>query len=121
MSADTLIRAALDAGVELQFIDGKLIAVGKRAAIAKMAEPIRAGKADLIRWFTQTPANELSVEPRPDPASWHDLDRAYQAHHVNCKFCQAAGRGAIYGKRCAVGITLWQMYSASTKDGHEQI
>ena len=36
--------------------------------------------------------------------------RAYHAHHFNCHNCIAAGRDIHYGRRCAVGITLWNTY-----------
>lgn len=42
---------------------------------------------------------------------WRALDRAYQQHHINCRFCIAAGRGARYGLRCGVGAALWRAYS----------
>jgi hypothetical protein len=119
VSADTLIRQALDAGVTLFMVDGKVKVRGTPEAVTKMVEPLRRYKEVLLQHFTQ--ALQREIEPPPHPALWRDLDRAYQAHHVNCKFCQAAGRGAVYGKRCAVGMTLWQVYSAWTKDGHEQI
>jgi hypothetical protein len=37
--------------------------------------------------------------------------RAYHAHHFNCRTCIAAGRGNQYGRRCAVGLALWNTYS----------
>jgi hypothetical protein len=36
--------------------------------------------------------------------------RAYNAHHFNCPYCIAAGRGTRYGKRCAKGQALWNAY-----------
>lgn len=36
--------------------------------------------------------------------------QAYQAHHFNCHSCIAAGRGIRYGRRCAVGLALWNDY-----------
>jgi hypothetical protein len=37
--------------------------------------------------------------------------RAYHAHHFNCQTCIAAGRGSRYGRRCAIGLALWNNYS----------
>lgn len=36
--------------------------------------------------------------------------RAYHAHHFNCHICTAAGRGNRYGRRCTVGLALWNTY-----------
>ncbi len=36
--------------------------------------------------------------------------RAYHAHHFNCPYCIAAGRGTRYGGRCAKGQALWNAY-----------
>ena len=36
--------------------------------------------------------------------------QAYHAHHFNCHSCIAAGRGIRYGRRCAVGLAMWNDY-----------
>jgi hypothetical protein len=36
--------------------------------------------------------------------------QAYHAHHFNCHPCIAAGRGNRRGRRCAVGLALWNTY-----------
>ena len=36
--------------------------------------------------------------------------RIYHLHHFNCNTCIAAGRGTRYGKRCTVGLALWNTY-----------
>ena len=41
--------------------------------------------------------------------------RAYHAHHFNCHTCIGAGRGALYGRRCAVGQALWKAYQSTEK------
>lgn len=103
MSTDTLIRAAMDAGVALKFEDGKLKAVGQVDAVRAWAPRLRQHKAELIEALQQ-----------PEPAiDWRELDRAYLAHHVTCKTCQAAGRGRSYGLRCGVGAALWTTYTAA--------
>lgn len=48
--------------------------------------------------------------PAPELLDWRALDRAYQAHHVRCPVCIAAGRGTRYGLRCGVGAALWTAY-----------
>ena len=103
MSALTLIRAARDAGVDLKFEDGKLKAVGHVDAVRAWTPRLRQHKAELI---------EALQAPEP-VTDWRELDRAYLAHHVTCKTCQAAGRGRSYGLRCGVGAALWTTYTAA--------
>jgi hypothetical protein len=107
--ATTLIRKALDAGVELQFVDGQLKVTGKRKAVECWASKLRENKAALIEALA--PA---APEPPINPAAWRELDRAYQLHHINCPTCIAAGRGSRYGLRCGAGAALWAAYRAAT-------
>ena len=39
--------------------------------------------------------------------------QSYHAHHFNCHNCIAAGRGIRYGRRCAVGLALWNDYTGA--------
>jgi len=100
--ATTLIRKALDAGIELQFVDGEIKVIGKRKAVECWASKLRENKAALIKAL-QT--------PEPAAIDWRELDRAYQLHHIHCPTCIAAGRGAQGGQRCGVGAALWSAYS----------
>jgi hypothetical protein len=43
----------------------------------------------------------------------HSTAQAYHAHHFNCHKCIAAGRGTQYGRRCAVGLALWNSYTGA--------
>ena len=99
--ATTLIRKALDAGIELQFVDGQLKVTGKRKAVECWASKLRENKAALI----------AALQP-PETAAidWRELDRAYQLHHFGCATCIAAGRGTRYGLRCGTGSALWAAY-----------
>ena len=106
MSAQTLIRQASDAGVELRLIDGKVKASGHADAVALLVDQLRANKMELFM-FLQA-ANE--IEPPTDPGAWRELARAYHLHHFECPTCQAAGRGTRYGLRCGVGTALWTTY-----------
>lgn len=99
--ATTLIRRALDAGIELQFVDGQLKVTGKRKAVECWAPKLRESKAALI---------EALAPAAPAAIDWRELDRAYQLHHINCPTCIAAGRGARYGLRCGTGAALWSAY-----------
>ena len=99
--ATTLIRRALGAGIELQFVDGQLKVTGKRKAVECWASKLRENKAALI----------AVLQPcEPAAIDWRELDRAYQLHHINCPTCIAAGRGARYGLRCGAGAALWSAY-----------
>lgn len=48
MSVDTLIRKALDHGIELRFVDGQLKVTGKRSAVTAWAPKLREHKDELI-------------------------------------------------------------------------
>lgn len=103
--ATTLIRKALDAGVEVQFVGGQLKVTGKRKAIECWAPKLREHKAELLE----------ALQP-PEPAiDWRPLDRAYLQHHVNCPACISAGRG--YGLRCGAGAALWASYDSAAGKG----
>ena len=59
----------------------------------------------------QHPANTGPAPEHPAAVAWQALDKAYQAHHVKCPICIAAGRGIRYGLRCGTGASLWTAYS----------
>lgn len=106
MTAQTLIRQANAAGVSLRLIDGKVKASGNADAVALMVEQLRANKAELIRWLTESAANDLM--PPSVPGAWRELAGAYNTHHFKCPTCIAAGLS--YGLRCGVGASLWIEY-----------
>ncbi len=106
MTAQTLIRQASVAGVELRLIDGKVKASGTADALALMVGQLRANKEELVEFLRAT--NE--PEPPADPGAWRELADAYHTHHFKCPTCQAAGRGTQYGLRCGVGAALWITY-----------
>ena len=105
MSTDTLIRAAMDAGVALKFEDGKLKALGHVDAVRAWAPRLREHKAELIE--------ALTPEQPVNPDAWKELAAAYHAHHFHCATCIAAGRGARYGLRCGTGTALWAAYQTN--------
>ena len=109
MSADVLIRKALDKGVELRLVDGKVKLIGKRAAVDEMLGPLRQHKNALLRWLQAPPAND----PVPDdPGAWKALAQEYHAHHFACPTCISAGQGR--GLRCGTGAALWSTYCAAS-------
>jgi hypothetical protein len=109
MSADTLIRRALDAGVELSFVDGKLKVTGKRSAVESWTPRLRQYKAELI---------EALRPPEPE-IDWRPLAQAYHQHHFSCPTCCAAGRGV--GLRCGTGTSLWSAYQQTNDNDPIQL
>ena len=107
MSAAELIQRAQAAGVTLSLVDGKIKYAGLTSAVKPLIEPLRQHKAALVRWFSQTPANDLQIES----LAWKELATAYHSHHFGCHVCIAAGRGSRFGLRCGVGAALWYAYN----------
>jgi len=54
----------------------------------------------------------LTAQQAPDAKPYH-------AHHFHCPHCIAAGRGIRYGRRCAVGLALWNDYTGAD-DSHTE-
>ena len=96
-----LVRAALDAGVELRFVDGKLKATGKRKAVESWAPRLAASKAALLEALRPAEA---------PPTDWKPIAAEYHQHHFACATCIAAGKG--YGLRCGTGSALWSAYQS---------
>jgi hypothetical protein len=131
MSAEALVQQARAAGVTLRLENGKIKVRGKTSVVEKLTPTLRQHKAELLAWFKQDelprvlPVEVLRTEyqiytklipfpePPPDPQAWRELAQAYHAHHFKCHTCQAAGRGAMYGKRCGTGAALWIEYSTT--------
>ena len=104
MSAQALIQRAHEAGVQLRLVDGKIKAVGTRAAVESMIEPLRQHRAELIEAMRRARPNAS-----PDgTGTWHQLHAAYVMHHMACPICISAGHG--YGLRCGTGSALWRAY-----------
>jgi hypothetical protein len=92
-----LIRAALDCGVQLRLVDGRIKVSGKRAALDAWAPRLRPHRAQLIE----------ALQP-PGAVDWRPLAAAYHRHHFTCPTCIASGKGA--GLRCGLGSVLWASY-----------
>lgn len=106
MNPAALIQRAADAGVVLRLEGDQIKYSGTARAVRPLLEPLRQHKADLVRWFRQTPAN--APEQSTDPCVWRELAQEYHLHHFNCKACCAGGQGR--GLRCGVGASLWRSY-----------
>ena len=104
MSVDTLIRKALDSGVELALVDGSLKIIGHRAAVRQWRDQLREHRAEIFQRLSA--AND--PEPPTDPNAWRELAAAYHAHHFTCSTCIAGGQGR--GMRCGTGSALWTSY-----------
>ena len=103
MSAAALIRQALESGVALKLVGGKVKASGSREALARLLAPLREHRQEL--------ADALQAEPPDNPQDWQELAAAYHEHHFKCPMCMGAGRGSRYVQRCGVGQALWIDYS----------
>jgi len=109
-----LVDTLHDAGFSVSLAPAGGLAVTPASKLTpELRDIIRTGKAELIRWFTQSAANE--IEPPPDPSTWRELAAAYHVHHFACIICQAAGRGKQYGLRCGTGSALWTAYQTKVK------
>ena len=113
MSADALIRRAMDAGVELRMVDGKIKLIGKHEAVNRMIEPLRRYKADVLRWLNR-PTNDPTNDRTVQETDWKPLAKAYHEHHFNCVTCCGAGQGR--GLRCGAGAALWCSYADTEKE-----
>lgn len=104
MSTTTLIRKAMDAGVFLELIDGKIKVKGTRFAVTQWRDRLRIHKAEIFQNLSA--AND--PEPPKSRAQWLEIDREYQRHHWTCPTCIAGSQG--YGLRCGTGSALWNSY-----------
>ncbi len=97
------------------------------AELATSQQPqctLQSGRATELRSQPSTQPAEMLKQPSAHkPArqtfmqsadTWHDLDKAYQAHHFNCPTCIAAGKG--YGLRCGAGAALYTAYLDESAD-----
>ena len=67
---------------------------------------------DAAATFTRTEPRRLFRQRGPWLTSAeHSAAQGYHGHHFNCQQCIAAGRGDRYGRRCAVGLVLWNDYT----------
>ena len=59
--ATILIRRALDAGIQLRFVDGQLKVIGKRKAVECWASKLRENKAALIKALQPPIVNAMAA------------------------------------------------------------
>jgi hypothetical protein len=122
------IRAA---GLTIILTDDRCLKVTPKSRITpELRELVKAHRDELLAYLEREAANDPTPLPKPcptqappeppptapapapdhipAPADWSALDKAYQAHHINCPTCIAAGKG--YGMRCGTGSALWTDY-----------
>lgn len=128
-STATVLTALQSAGLVLTLTPDRGLGVTPKA---RLTEPLRvlikAHREDLVRWLGRSASNDPTARvdmgiptspPAPASTDWQALDKAYQAHHVNCPTCIAAGKG--YGLRCGVGASLWAEYDAADMPMHGKV
>ena len=99
---------------------GALVVSSGSRLTPDLSELIKGNKAALLDYLhaanDPTPAEQLVAElaeSPTDPDTWRILAHAYHAHHFNCKFCIAVGRGTGYGLRCGTGAVLHAAYETA--------
>lgn len=128
-STATVLTALQSAGLVLTLTPDRGLGVTPKA---RLTEPLRvlikAHREDLVRWLGRSASNDPTARavtgipispPAPASTDWETLDKAYQAHHVGCPTCIAAGKG--YGLRCGVGASLWAAYDAVDMPVHGKV
>lgn len=92
--------------------------------VGSILAPMRKTGADSAAAMASNPTTRARAMAaalvEENPVDWHELDNAYLAHHVNCKTCQAAGRGAGYSLRCGTGAALWREYESAASQPTER-
>ena len=109
----TVVTQLADAGLNLSLAPSGGLAVAPSSHLtADLRALIRSSKELLIDWLNAV-NNDASqaADPPVNPTDWKELAAAYHAHHFSCCTCIAAGQNTRYGKRCAVGLALWNTYS----------
>ena len=113
MTANDVLRQALEAGLHIA-ADGENLRIrGDAAQVQQWAERLRPYKAELLHLL----ANPVPVQT-PNPDDWRAVRDAYYSHHARCPVCIAAGKG--YGLRCGAGASLWATYSATPWPGYSR-
>ena len=113
LPVQNIFESLREAGLSLSLASNSGISVTPASRLTDdLRTLIRDNKPFLLDWLTAAndPAPEPEPEPPADPNAWRELAEAYNAHHVDCHACIAAGRGIRYGLRCGAGAALWINY-----------
>ena len=104
------------AGIHLE-MDGDRIAAPAGVLTDDLRQSIREHRDELVKWLTTDAANdERELDFWKEQTSWRERSTAYYMHHLSCATCIAAGRGRMYGERCADGAGLWKNYQEACKE-----
>ena len=92
----------------------------RAASLALDASIVAAGGSLVLPGERTTPTKTTTAQPGVtgqfrQRGPWltgteQSAAQDYHSHHFNCHTCIAKGRGTRYGKRCAVGLALWNTY-----------
>ena len=105
----------IQAGFELSLGSSGLVSVVPASRLTdEQRQFIRAHRDEIAQWLAHSPPPVGAVNPAHGMShdDWRALHDLYQAHHVGCAVCIAAGKG--YGLRCGTGAALWVEYSQAT-------
>ena len=91
--ADELLQDLAASGVTVEARGGRLVVRPASSVLPRHLAALQQHRDEV-------------VEAMSAPDGWRVYARTYNLHHTHCRFCQAAGRGAQYGRRCAVGQLL---------------
>lgn len=108
MTAATIIRDAQTDGVSLALSEtGNIKAIGSTDAVGRWIDTLKKHKIELIDVLRNAANDDC------DTQDWRTFASQYYAHHFGCEPCIAAGKG--YGRRCEIGLPLWEAYTLSQK------
>lgn len=113
-TANSAVRLAANAANAANLGGESTVEPEKLAGLAGLAGLAELAVSKQLNCTSRAnPANDPAAEPPTDMIDWRELARAYQQHHFACRYCIAAGRGAVYGRRCGVGAALRNAYQES--------
>ena len=111
LRARDIFEVLHDVGLNVSLAPGGNLLVSPKSRLTDdLRTLIRDNKPFLLDWLTAANDPDPAPEPPADPNAWRELSEAYNAHHVDCHACIAAGRGTQYGLRCGAGAALWINY-----------
>lgn len=115
-------QVLMGAGFEISLSDDGRVLVRPASRLTdEQRQFIRDHRDEIAAWLAahQEPSQSAAhgQPPQQQPpslthAQWITLAKAYQAHHIACPVCIAAGKG--YGLRCGTGAALWTEYDRET-------
>ncbi len=120
MIAAAVLETLRDVGLHLDLTPEHTIKVKPATLLNdELRTLIRSHKDELAKLLeAEIDAHERGLDFWKKQTRWRERSTAYYLHHFGCADCIAAGRGAAYGERCAVGAGLWAAYQDASKSKH---